>query len=119
MNKKCQTSEYIQLRLLSFYKSNVIIAKAVRQKLLFTVEGINIDRKTPAKYCERFQWDGFLSVTCLVVADRQHCFQERTHFDFINQRVKLEQNDELILMPIFAINMEQIIVYTKNCESAF
>ena len=103
MNKKCQTSEYVQLRLLSFYKSNVNIAKAVRE--LFSVEGIKIDRKTLAKYCEQFQWDGFLSVTCLIAADHQHWFQERTHW-FHQSEVKLEQNDEFI-------------VYTKNCELAF
>ena len=55
MNKKCQTSEYVQLRLLSFYKSNVNIAKAVRE--LFSVEGIKIDRKTVAKYYKRFKRD--------------------------------------------------------------
>ena len=48
-------SEYVQLRLLSFYKSNVKIAKAVRE--LFSVEVLL-----------------FLSLTCLVAhaAERQH-----------------------------------------------
>ena len=45
---------------------------------------------------------------------------EGRHFDFIE---KLEQNDELILMPMFAIcnkvKIKQIIMYMRNCESAF
>ena len=65
----CRTSEYVQLRLLSFYKSNVKIAQLVRE--LFSAEGIKIDRKTVAKYYKRFKRD-LLSVTCRVAGDRQH-----------------------------------------------
>ena len=54
MSRMCRTPEYVQLRLLSFYKSNVI-AKAVRE--LFSVEDIKIDRKTVAKYYKRFKRD--------------------------------------------------------------
>ena len=53
ITKMCQTSEYIQLSLLSFYKSNAKIAKVARE--LFSVEGIKIDRKTVAKYYKRFK----------------------------------------------------------------
>ena len=67
------------------YKSNINIARVVRE--LFSVEGIKIDRKIVAKYYERFQPDGFLSVTCLVAVDRQHWIEERKHFDFINQKL--------------------------------
>ena len=54
MSRMSRTSEYVRLRLLSFYKSNVI-AKAVRA--LFSIEGIKIDRKTVAKYYKRFKRD--------------------------------------------------------------
>ena len=94
MSRMCQISEYVRLRLLSFYKSNAI-AKAVRE--LFSVEGIKIDRKTVAKYYKRFKRD-------LPLRDSRSGRPptlERRHFDFIDQ--KLEQNDELILMPMFAI----------------
>ena len=88
--KMCRTSEYVQLRLLSFYESNAKFAKAVRE--LFSVEGIKL-------------WPSiisglngtFLLLTCLVAATL-----ERRHFAFIDQSL-LEQNNELILMPMFAI----------------
>ena len=51
----CRTLEYVQLRLLSFYKSNVKIAQVVRE--LFSAEGIKIDRKTVAKYYKRIKRD--------------------------------------------------------------
>ena len=84
----CRTSEYVQLRLLSFYKSNIKIAKAVWE--LFSVEGIKIDRKTVAKYYKRFKRD--LPLGDLPRSGRPPTLQRR-HFDFINQ--KLEENDEL------------------------
>ena len=80
-------------RLLLFYKSNAI-AKAVQE---VSVEGIKIDRKTVAKYCKPFKRDHPLRDSCSCRPPTM----ERRHFDFINQ--KLEQNDELILMPMFAI----------------
>ena len=83
----CRTSEYVQLRLLSFYKSNVKIAK-VRE--LSSVEGIKIDRKTVAKYYKRFKLD--LPLGDLPCSGRPPTLQRR-HFDFINQ--KLEHDDEL------------------------
>ena len=54
MSRMFRPSEYVRLRLLSFYKSNVI-AKAVRA--LRSIEGIKIDRKTVAKYYKRFKRD--------------------------------------------------------------
>ena len=54
MSRMFRPSEYARLRLLSFYKSNVI-AKAVRA--LLSIEGIKIDRKTVAKYYKRFKRD--------------------------------------------------------------
>lgn len=47
-----------------------MIAKVVRE--LFSVEGINIDRKTAAKYYKRFKRDLPLG-DLPVAADRQHC----------------------------------------------
>ena len=70
------------------YKSNAI-AKAVRE--FFSVE------KTVTKYYKRFKGD-------LPLRDSRSGpppTLERRHFDFIDQ--KLEQNDELILIPMFAI----------------
>ena len=87
-------SEYVQLRLLSVYKSNAI-AKAVRE--LFSVEGIKIDRKTVAKNYKRFKRARSLRDS----RNGRPPTLERRYFDFIDQ--KLEQNDELILMPTFAI----------------
>ena len=84
----CQTSEYVMLRLLSYYNSNVKIAKAVRD--LFNVEGIKIDRKPLDKYYRRFKRD--LPLGDLPRSGRLPTLQRR-HFDFIDQ--KLEQNDEL------------------------
>ena len=78
----------MQLRLLSFYKSNIKIAKAVWE--LFSVEGIKIDRKTVAKYYKRFKRD--LPLGDLPHSGRPPTLQRR-HFDFIDQ--KLEENDEL------------------------
>ena len=84
-------SEYVRLRLLSFYRSKVI-AKAVRE--LFSIEGIKIDRKTVAKCYKRFKHP-----LCDSHSGSRPPTLEKRHFDFIDQ--KLEQNDEL--MPTFAI----------------
>ena len=81
-------SDYLQPRLLSFYKSNAKIAKAVRE--LFSVEGIKIDRKTVAKYYKQFKRE--LPLGDLPGSGRPPTLQRR-HFDFIDQ--KLEENDEL------------------------
>ena len=84
----CGKSEYVQLRLLSYYNSNIKIAKAVWE--LFNVEGIKIDRKTVTKYYKRFKRD--LPLVDLPRSGQPPTLQRR-HFDSIDQ--KLELNDEL------------------------
>ena len=80
ISRMCRTSEYVQLRLLSFYKSNLKIAKVVRE--LFS-EGIKIDRKTVAKYYKQFRLD--LRLGDLPRSGRPPKLQRR-HFDCLRSR---------------------------------
>ena len=50
----CRKSEYVRLRLLSFYRSNVKISKAVQE---LSAEGLKVNRKTVAKYYSRYKRD--------------------------------------------------------------
>lgn len=83
----CRTSEYVRLRLLSLYRKNVKISKAVEE---LSAEGLKVNRKTVAKYYGRYKRD-------LPVGDLPRSGRPSTllhgHYDFIDQ--KLELNDEL------------------------
>lgn len=83
----CRTSEYVRLRLLSFYRSNVKISKAVQE---LSAEGLKVNRKTVAKYYGRFKRD--LPLGDLPRSGRPSTLLRR-HYDFIDE--KLELNDEL------------------------
>jgi len=48
----CRTSEYVRLRLLSLYRKNVKISKAVEE---LSAEGLKVNRKTVAKYYGRYK----------------------------------------------------------------
>ena len=81
--RMCRTSEYIQLRLLSFFINQT-------QNLLKLFGNCSV-----LKCCKRFKRD--LRLFDLPRSSRPPTL-ERRHFDFIE---KLEQNDELILMSFF------------------
>lgn len=83
-----RTSEYVQLRLLAFFRSNVKISKVVEE--LLRVEGIKVTRKTVSKYYKRFKQN--LPLGDLPRSGRPPTLL-REHYDFIDQ--KLEANDEL------------------------
>jgi len=82
------TSEYVQLRLLSFFRSNLKISKAVKE--LANLDGIKVSRNTVAKYYKLFRQD-------LPWGDKHQSGRPAkllpVHYDFVDQ--KLEENDEL------------------------
>ena len=84
-----RTSEYVRLRLFSFFRANFKISTAIRE-LSSRTDGIKISRKTVRKYYKCFRQNS--PIGDLPRSGRPPTIQ-REHFDFINQ--KIEENDEI------------------------
>ena len=83
-----RTSEYIRLRLLSFFRANFKISTAIRE--LSPSDGIKISHKTVREYYKCFRQNSLIGD--LPRSGRPPTIKHE-HFDFIDQ--KLEENDEL------------------------
>ena len=83
-----RTSEYVRLRLFSFFRANFKISTAIRE--LSRTDGIKISRKAVRKYYKCFRQNS--PIGDLPRSGRPPTIK-REHFDFIDQ--KLEENDEL------------------------
>ena len=83
-----RTSEYVWLRLLSFFQANFKISMVIRQ--LSCTDGIKISCKTVRKYYNCFRQTS--PIGDLPRSGHPLTIQHE-HFDFIDQ--KLEENDEL------------------------
>ena len=82
------TSDFVRLRLFSFFRANVKISKIVRE--LFNADGIKISRNTVSKYYKCFRNLSYCGDARR--SSRPPKIQER-HFNFIDR--KMEENDEL------------------------